>query len=216
MSSNQSIRTGGSSLPTTPALALLDAGAASRVVVLNASGEGGTGSYNDVGTSALSDILGGEAEGDFVVGDGAGGVQLASDAPAAVRAIIGVQDGPRYVPLCGAVTVNATQGTVAVGGSPGGIDPAASAITGRTQTWTLCVGARVTTGQTGTVELYDLVAAAVVATITVTSTSPGTEHTAAVELPALSRRYELRASVTGTTTAEYLAILNASIKQSWS
>lgn len=146
----------------------------------------------------------------------AGRTLLTAATAAAQRTAIAVQDGPRYVPLCGAVTVNATESTVSVGGSPGEIDPAASAITGRTQTWTLCVGARVTTGQTGTVELYDLTAAAVAATITVTSTTAGTEHTASVTLPGSARRYELRASVTGTTTAEYLAILNAALRQSWS
>lgn len=87
---NGATQGGGASLPTTPGLALLDAGAASRVLVLNASGEGDTEAYDTVGITALSEILGGEIEGDFVVSDGAGGVQLASEAPAAVRTVLGV------------------------------------------------------------------------------------------------------------------------------
>lgn len=121
-----------------------------------------------------------------------------------------------HVNLCAVATVDATQGTVAVGGSPGSLDPATTAVAGRTQSWTFVVSARVTSGQTGTVVLYDLTADAVAATITVTATAAGTEHTETVTLPGTARRYEVRASVTGTTAAHYLVILNAAMRHDWS
>lgn len=135
---------------------------------------------------------------------------------AAARTALGVQDGPRYIPLGGYVDVGATQGTRVIGGSPEALDPTAHAITGRTQTWTLILLASVVSGQTGTIELYDLTGASVAATISVTSATAGTAHTASVTLPGSARRYELRASCTGSTAAHYVTVLNTTIKQSWS
>lgn len=136
---------------------------------------------------------------------------------AAVRVTLAVQDSARYLPLSlHTGRVDATMGTVVCGGSPEAFDATAHAITGRTQVWTLSVAASVTTGQTATIELYDLTASAVAATITVTATAADNVQTAVITLPGTARVYELRVSVTGTTTSHYVAMRSAAIKQTWS
>lgn len=83
----------GGSGPTTPALALLDAASPNEVVILDESGEGASASFEDVTTTGLREALAANAEGDFVVGNGAGEVQRASVDPAAVRSVIGAAPG---------------------------------------------------------------------------------------------------------------------------
>ena len=142
------------------------------------------------------------------------GLDLSADrTSSALRSAIEVQDGPRYYPLGGCSTVDATQGTRVIGG--GAYDSTESAITGRTQTWTLDLTASVVSGQTATVTLYDITAGSTVATITVSATSP-TRSTASVTLPGASHVYELRMSVSGSTTAHYATLLSANIKVTWS
>ena len=142
------------------------------------------------------------------------GLDLSADrTSSALRSAIKVQDGPRYYPLGGCSTVDATQGTRVIGG--GAYDSTESAITGRTQTWTLDLTASVVSGQTATVTLYDITAGSTAATITVSATSP-TRSTASVTLPGASHVYELRMSVSGSTTAHYATLLSANIKVTWS
>lgn len=121
--------------------------------------------------------------------------------------------GPWYYPLGGCSTVDATQGTRAIGG--GTYDSTESAISGRTQTWTLDLTASVVSGQTATVTLYDITAGSTVATLTVSATSP-TRSTASVTLPGASHVYELRMSVSGSTADHYATLLSANIKATWS
>lgn len=147
----------------------------------------------------------------------AAGRSILDDADAAAqRVTLAVQDSARYLPIGGYYKVDATMGTLVIGGSPEAYNASAHAITGRTQTWTFLVSASVTSGQTATIDLYDLTASAVAATVSVTATTAGTPHTASITLPDTARSYELRASVTGTTTSHYVAILSAAIKQNWS
>lgn len=71
-------------------------------------------------------------------------------------------------------------------------------------------------GLTGTVELYDLTAAAVAATLTWTETSP-TRKTSAVTLPGAAHLYELRVSVAGgSSPSDYLTIGGAQLRVTWS
>lgn len=205
---------GGASLPTTPGLALLDAGAASRVVVLNALGEGDTESYDTVGNTALTEILGGETEGDFVVADGEGEVQLASAAPATVREILAVQDGPRVLPFFGYATsstaVAAVEGFAA-------FTPADYAITGRTTTLTLDAVGSVTSGsQTGTLEVLDF-AGTTVASIDWTETTP-TRKTDTITLPGSAEIYCARISCAGVVDplTDYTLIGAAVLRITWS
>lgn len=135
-----------------------------------------------------------------------------------IRNILLVQDSARYLSLVSTATsVDATQGTVLLGGTPEALDPAEHAIPTRTQTWTLLVTASVTSGQTGTLELIDLDnGSAVVATISVTGTGTSTPYTASITLPGSARRYELRGTCSGTLDTHAMVVTAAAIKQSWS
>lgn len=108
---------GGASLPDTPANVLLDAGNADEVVALNGLGVGTTKTYAEVILNGIGSVTESAAEGDFVVGDGAGGTQLASVDPAAVRAVIGAAAGTTTT------TYYASNGTAANGA---GVDATAS------------------------------------------------------------------------------------------
>lgn len=85
---------GGASLPATPAEALLDAGNPLKLVYLDAGGAGAAIPFEDATDTGMSEIMsalagGNAAEGNFLVADGAGGLQLASTDAAAVRTVIG-------------------------------------------------------------------------------------------------------------------------------
>lgn len=86
---------GGASLPDTPAGVLLDAGNPLKLVYLDAGGVGDAVTFEDATDTGMSEIMtalaGGNAtEGDFLVANGTGGLQLASTDTAAVRTVIGV------------------------------------------------------------------------------------------------------------------------------
>jgi hypothetical protein len=84
------VGSGGASLPDTPANVLLDAANAGDLVALAPStGVGSTIAIEDAVSTGVGILTESAAEGDFVVGDGAGGTQLASVDAAAVRAVIG-------------------------------------------------------------------------------------------------------------------------------
>ena len=81
--------------PATPAEALLDAGNAQKLVYLDGSGAGAAAAFADASETGMTDLVstlaGGTAtEGNFLVADGAGGLQLASTDTAAVRSVLGV------------------------------------------------------------------------------------------------------------------------------
>ncbi len=61
---------------------------------------------------------------------------------------------------------------------------------------------QVVSGVTGTLDLYDLTAAAVVATLTWTETAP-TRKTASVTVPGTARLYELRVRKSGGGASDY-------------
>lgn len=123
--------------------------------------------------------------------------------------------GPRYIPLSGYATTAATEGTKVIGGSPEAINPTDFAITGKTLAWTLKLVASVVSGETLTVTLYNLTDSTTAATITVTETSP-TAKSASVTVPGGAKSFELRASCSGATSAEYGVINSSSLKVSWS
>lgn len=94
---------GGASLPTTPASALLNAGAPSTFVLLDGSGAGTQVPPETAADLAVGAYTDSAAAGDFVVGDGAGGTTLASAAAAAARTVIAATPGATIVdPLTGA------------------------------------------------------------------------------------------------------------------
>lgn len=126
------------------------------------------------------------------------------------RDSLGIQDGPRVLPLCSYATV--ADVLTVVGRLR--FDPSLYAISGRTLTLTLDVMGDVSSGAlTGTVTLYDLTSVAVAATITVTSTSPGNTQTASVTVPGGATSYELRGIVAGGVG--YLT-LGAVLRLTWS
>ena len=67
---------------------------------------------------------------------------------------------------------------------------------------TLAAVGQVVSGVTGTLDLYDLTAAAVVATLTWTETAP-TRKTASVTVPGSARLYELRVRKSGGGASDY-------------
>ncbi len=69
---------------------------------------------------------------------------------------------------------------------------------------------QVVSGVTGTLDLYDLTAAAVVATITWTETVP-TRKTASVSVPGSARIYELRVRKSGGGDADYALFSSVSL-----
>lgn len=100
------------------------------------------------------------------------------------------------------------------GGTGGTIDPAEFVRTDLTQAWTFRANASVTTGRTGTIILYDVTAAAIAATITVTATTP-TAHTAVVTLPGTARMYLVYFGVDGTTSAHIITVNATDLKVSY-
>lgn len=93
-------------------------------------------------------------------------------------------------------------------------DPALFARTGLTLAITLEVVGDVSAGGlTGTVELYDLTAAATAATLSWTETS-ATAKTASVTAPGAAHTYELRASLSGGIG--YLTLGGAVLRLTWS
>ena len=113
----------------------------------------------------------------------------------AVRSTIGAgTSSPPPIPLLvGVVTTVLGADTVA---GYGHVDPTGLA------SLTLAAVGQVVSGVTGTLDLYDLTAAAVVATLTWTETAP-TRKTAAVAVPGSARLYELRVRKSGGGDADY-------------
>lgn len=102
---------GGASLPTTPALALLDAANQGNLVALAPStGVGTSLPIQDAVSTGLGILTESADEGDFLVGDGAGATQLASAAASAVRAVIGVSGTAREGTLAARGTASDYQG----------------------------------------------------------------------------------------------------------
>ena len=95
--------------------------------------------------------------------------------------------------LAGVVTTAISADTVA---GYGRVDPTGLA------SLTLAAVGQVVSGVTGTLDLYDLTAAAVVATLTWTETAP-TRKTASVTVPGSARLYEMRVRKSGGAAADY-------------
>ena len=170
---------GGSSGPTTPASALLDAASPNEVVILDESGEGASASFEDVATTGIAEALSDAAEGDFLVATGAGEVQRASVDPAAVRGVIGAAPGATIVdPLTGTGwTTTAAASTSATWTS--GVSATLAALVGATgrvevehatpiysgaQQWDHCVRVDVVAGDTTSGSGYFVLIAIVDAT----------------------------------------------------
>ena len=75
---------------------------------------------------------------------------------------------------------------------------------------TLAAVGQVVSGVTGTLDLYDLAAAAVVATLTWTETV-ATRKTASVTVPGTARLYELRVRKSGGGASDYALFSSASL-----
>jgi hypothetical protein len=122
---------------------------------------------------------------------------------------------PAMVPIGGYSSVDGTEGTVVIGGSPYALLGTDYSRTGLTATWELVVGGSVTSPNTGTITLWDVGAGAAAATISITSSTAGTSHSAVITAPGTAKTYELRASVTGGTAANYVIINSAAIRITW-
>ena len=107
--------------------------------------------------------------------------------------LAGTSSPPPIPLLVGVVTTVLGADTVA---GYGHVDPTGLA------SLTLEAIGQVVSGVTGTLDLYDLTAAAVVATLTWTETAP-TRKTASVTVPGSARLYELRVRKSGGGDADY-------------
>lgn len=127
---------------------------------------------------------------------------------------LGVQDGPRLIPLF--ALANSSSATPAIAGYAG-FTPAAYAISGRNTTLTLdAIGQVSGAGLTGTLEVLDA-AGSTVATLTWTETT-ATRKTASITLPGSAEIYRARVSCTGVTdpVTEYALLGGANIRITWS
>lgn len=133
---------------------------------------------------------------------------------AAGRAELGVQDGPRLIPLF--ALANSSSATPSTAGYAG-FTPADYAVTDRTTTLTLdAIGQVSGAGLTGTLEILDS-GDVVVASIDWTETTP-TRKTDAIALPVGAEVYRARVSCTGVTdpVTEYALLGGANIRITWS
>lgn len=80
---------------------------------------------------------------------------------------------------------------------------------------TLEANGRVVSGVTGTLVLYDLDAAAAVATLTWTETAV-TRKTASVTVPGAAHNYELRLSKSGGAESDFAVVGGANLLVTWS
>ena len=137
----------------------------------------------------------------------------AASATAGLTAL-GVQDGPRLIPLFGYATADSATPAVQ---ALAGFTPADYAITGRTTVLTLdAIGSVTGAGLTGTLEILDS-GGTVVASIDWTETTP-TRKTDAIALPVGAEIYRARVSCTGVTdpVTEYALLGGASLSITWS
>lgn len=131
-----------------------------------------------------------------------------------LRGDLGVQDGPRLIPLF--ALANSSSATSAIAGYAG-FTPAAYAISGRTTTLTLdAIGQVSGAGLTGTLEVLDA-AGSTVATLTWTETT-ATRKTASITLPGSAEIYRARVSCSGITdpVTEYALLGGANLSITWS
>lgn len=205
---------GGASLPGTPASVLLDAGSADEVVALSGLGVGTTKTYAEVVLNGLSSVTEFAAEGDFPVGDGAGGTQLASVDPAAVRTALELPPLRGMIPLFAYATSGSAVAEVV---GLAGFTPADYAVSGRTTTLTLdAIGSVTGAGLTATLELLNA-AGTTVATLTWTETT-ATRKTTSVTLPGSAEIWRARVSCTGVVNplTDYALIGGAHVRINWS
>lgn len=132
---------------------------------------------------------------------------------ATIRAVLTT---PRYVMTTANASVNATQGTVSVGGTFIAIDPSVYDYTafGLTQVWTFVLSGAAVSGQSGTVVLYDVTNSATAATITINNTNQ-TPFTAPVTVPLGATLYRVDFSASGTTTQHYATVKASAVRISW-
>jgi hypothetical protein len=144
------------------------------------------------------------------------GRSVLTGTPAQARTSLGLSDLPHYIPLLScAVRVDLTS-LVLVGGSPGALDPATLALSGRTLAYTLTLlGSVSAPGLTGEVTVVDSTATTV-ATINVTATTD-TSYTTSITVPGASRSYLLQARLTTSSgPTDYLTLSGAAIRATWS
>lgn len=132
-----------------------------------------------------------------------------------IRAILGVQDGPRVIPLF--ALANSSSASPATAGF-GQFLPSDYAITGRTTLLALeCIGQVSGAGLTGTVEILDCADDGVVATLSWTETVPTLKSTS-ITLPGVGKIYRARVSCTGVTNpaTEYALFGGCNTRITWS
>jgi hypothetical protein len=204
----------GASLPDTPAAVLLDVANAGKAIILDqTTGEGLALSVATLLEGATGEATESAASGDWLVGDGTGGAQLASAAPGDVRAVLGVPSALQLIPLAPyASTVSTVD--VAIGGAY--FDPADYAITGKTTVLTLDAIGEVVSGVTGTLTLRNLTDSVDAATPLTWIETSATRKTASVTLPGAAKVYELRLKKSGGAVSDYAVISTANIRITWS
>jgi len=131
------VPSGGASLPDTPAAVLLDVANAGKAIILDqTTGEGLALSVATLLEGATGEATETAASGDWLVGDGTGGAQLASAAPGDVRAVLGITSTGS--------TLYAADGTPVNGGGTASVSG-----TGSTSTFTLTGAGTSTYGSPG-------------------------------------------------------------------
>ena len=203
----------GASLPDTPDDVLLDFANRGKAIILDqTTGEGLALSVATLLEGATGEATQTAASGEWLVGDGAGGAQLASAAPGDVRAVLGVPSALQLIPLAPyASTVSTVD--VAIGGAY--FAPADYAITGKTTVLTLDAIGEVVSGVTGTLTLRNLTDSTDAATLAWTETS-ATRKTTSVTLPGAAKIYELRLKKASGAVSDYAVISTANIRITWS
>jgi hypothetical protein len=205
----------GASLPDTPDDVLLDFANRGKAIILDqTTGEGLALSVATLLEGATGEATESAASGDWLVGDGAGGAQLASAAPGDVRAVLGVPSALQTIPLFAYATADKAVATVQ---ALAGFTPADYAITGSTTVLALDAIGSVTSGsQTGTLEVLNA-AGTTVATLSWTETTP-TRKTTSVTLPGSAEIWRARVSCAGVTDplTDYALLGGAHVRITWS
>lgn len=219
---NGVLQGGSAGIPGTPAAVLLDAANPGTIVGLaQVTGEGTSFDPNVVVEAGVG-LAAGTTAGATLVGDGTEGAVLtsatisallASADAAAARTALGVQDGPRLIPLASYTTTVSTV-DVAIGGAR--FDPADYAITARTTVLTLDAIGQVVSGVTGTLTLYNLTDSVNAATPIQWTETSATRKTASVTLPTTPKVYELRFKKSGGAVSDYAVISTANVRITWS
>jgi len=215
------VQQGGSAgIPGTPAEVLLNAGAPSTFVALDADGEGTQLSYATARTALSVPTLPATPAGvlldagspSTIVGLNGSGVGAALSY-ATARTALGVLNAAN-IPLRSSLASTETSVGYDVLAWQN-VNPASFARAGLTTAFTFQASGRVSPGVTGTLVLYSVTAGAAVATLSWTETDL-VNKTISMTVPLVETEYELRFSMSGGTSGSLAFVSGVSIEVTWS